>query len=141
VLSDLVVDTLDCSSHIARADVQAAMDSAAGVGRMLIAGGHLEEQPITVVAGEMHLQITTVSGDAVVGLDENLNPVPGGASAQAWTVYLPACDPLTKLVEQAADTHTNLSSDTPPATTAVEAAARGTIVDKEALRLWATQGR
>jgi len=140
VLSDLLIDTLDRSAHIERADVEAALNGAGGVGRQLIAGGHLESKPITLVAEDLYLEITTVSGDEALTLEENLNPVPGGAPVREWTVHLPPCEPLAAHVEAAAATHDRLSADPPPApSAATDAAATEAAVDHDALRRWAKQ--
>ena len=137
----LVGATLERSASIEREAVDAACAKAAGVGRMLTAGGHLEQTPVTLVAGELFLEITTVSGAAALELDENLNPVPGGASAEDWKLHLPPCEPLAKLVRRAAKEDAHLSSDEPtkPAT---KSAARSSAaaLDEVALAAWAREG-
>lgn len=139
VIANLLADTLDRSPNIERADVEDATRHAAGVGRMLVAGGHLERDPITLVAGELQLEIIAVSGDEALSIDENLNPVPGGASADAWTIHLPPCPPLTSVVEDAAEGHEHLSSK--PAVSAVAKASRGAqTLDEGALQRWAKGG-
>ncbi len=122
VITSLVADSLTRSPRIDGGDVSAAMAAAAGVGRMLIAGGHLDDQPVVVVAGTMHLSITTVSGDEAFTLEENLNPVPGAASADSWTIHLPAADPLAAVVRSGAAASAHLSAEPPPAD--AEAASR-----------------
>lgn len=138
VVSDLLIDTLERSPHLERADVEAALRGAAGVGRQLIAGGHLENEPITLVAEDLYLDITTVSGDEALTIEENLNPVPGGASAHEWTVHLPPCEPLAAQVEAAANTHECLSAH-PPSPSASEASATEATVNDDALRRWAQE--
>jgi hypothetical protein len=115
VIASLVADSLSRSPRIDRRDVSSTMEVAAGAGRMLIAGGHLDNQPLVVVAGTMHLSITTVSGDEAFTLEENLNPVPGAASADTWTVHLPAAEPLEAVVSSAASSSLHLSAEPPPA--------------------------
>ena len=70
------------------------MAAAAPAGRMLIAGGHLDRHPLTLIAGLVHCEITTVSGTAALTAEENLNPVPGAAAAATFTIYLPSPEPL-----------------------------------------------
>ena len=139
VVSDLLIDTLVRSPHIERVDVEAALTGAAGVGRQLIAGGHLENDPITLVSENLYLEITTISGDEALTIEENLSPVPGGASAREWRIHLPPCEPLATQVRAAAKTHKRLSAD-PPSAVAAEAAATKTSVDEDALRRWAREG-
>ncbi len=140
-ITELTADTLERSPNIQRADVEAAMAHAGGVGRMLIAGGHLQTHPLVLVSGELWLEITTVSGEAALTLEENLRPVPGGAAAKQWTLHLPACPPLTKLVEQAAKSDAHLSAETPTEAATVEAKPAEGLINEEALARWARGAR
>lgn len=137
VIADLVTDTV-AQSSLSRDEAVQAMSAAEAVGRMLIAGGHLNKHPITLVAGKVHCEITTVSGTAALTLEENLNPVPGAAGADAFTIYLPSPAPLEELVQAAAKAHGRLSDGTPP-TEETKAASAGPLVDREALRRAVTQ--
>lgn len=138
VIADLVTDTVAQSSSLSRDEAVQAMSAAEAVGRMLIAGGHLNKHPITLVAGKVHCEITTVSGSAALTLEENLNPVPGAAGADAFTIYLPSPAPLEELVKAAANADARLSDGTPP-TGETKAASAGPLVDREALRRAVTQ--
>ena len=115
VVAELVAVTLERSPSIDRSSVDTTMEAARGVGRMLIGGGHLESNPIVVIAGQLWLEITTISGDGALTLAENLNPVPGAATADSWMVHLPAPGPLAKIVKDIAKTDDHLSSDEPVA--------------------------
>ena len=117
VIIALVADILDRSPHIAHVDVDAAMTVAAPVGMMLIAAGHLDRHPLVIVAPPLHLSVTTVSGTNASVVDENLAPVPGGASAQDWMIYLPTPEPLGDAVRQIAKASVHLSAEPPPETT------------------------
>jgi hypothetical protein len=138
VITDLVADTVAQSSSLSREEAVQAMSAAEAVGRMLIAGGHLHKHPITLVAGKVHCEITTVSGPAALTLEENLKPVPGAAGADAFTIYLPSPAPLQKQVKAAADRHARLSDAAPPAAE-TKAASSGPLIDREALRRAVTQ--
>jgi hypothetical protein len=140
VITELAADTLERSPDIQRADVEAAMAHCGGVGRMLIAGGHLQTHPLVLLSGELWLEITTVSGDAALTLDENLNPVPGSAAAKEWTLHLPACPPLTKLVEQTAKGDAHLSAEEPSEAVG-EAEAATASLNEAALARWAREER
>lgn len=100
VISALVVETLQRSPVITADDVVTAMDCAAPAGRMLIAGGHLDQHAVVVSAHPVDLYITTLSGASALTLQENLGPVPGGATATDWLIYLPAPEPLTAAVRR-----------------------------------------
>ncbi|MEU0634721.1 hypothetical protein ABZ338_00700 [Streptomyces albidoflavus] len=138
MISDLVADTVAQSSVLSRDEAVQAMSAAKPVGRMLIAAGHLQQHPITLVIGKVHCEITTVSGTAALALEENLNPVPGAAGADAFTIHLPSPAPLQAQVKAVADGHTRLSDAVPPAPEA-KAASSGPLIDREALRRVVTQ--
>lgn len=124
-IGTLVADTLDRSAVISRDAVEAVFETAAGLGRQLVAGGHLERHDLVVVAAPVHLAIRTVSGAAAITVEENLDPVPGGASATGWTVYLPTPDPLAQLVRELADRVEHLSAEPAPAEVERSVAAHG----------------
>jgi hypothetical protein len=137
-ITDLVADTLNRSPHIDRADVESVMTTAARVGLPLVAGGHLNQHPLTLVADPVYCTISTVSGTAALSLEENLNPVPGGVQATEFTLHLPTPDPLEELVRATAERSPHLSADPPSDLAArAEAADRGvrgsSLVDLEAL--------
>lgn len=131
----LVGETLERSSAIERAEVDAALDPLDEVGRMLVSAGHLESRPLVLVAGELWLEIQTVSGGAALNLDENLNPVPGGAAATDWTVHIPQIEPMSKLVRQVAKGRAHLSSDEPVAAVSASESA-GAALDLDAVARW-----
>jgi hypothetical protein len=136
-ITDLVADTLDRSPHIDRPDVESVMATAGGVGRALVAGGHLDRHPLTLVADPVNCTIGTVSGTAALSLEDNLDPIPGGAQATGFTLHLPTPDPLEAVVRAGARRSPNLSAERPPAAAAngmaARAAGRPGLVDLEAL--------
>lgn len=134
----LLGDTLDRSSSIERADVEAALDPLGGVARMLISAGHLEGHPLVLVAGELWLEITTVSGGSALSLQENLSPVPGGAGASDWTLHVPQVEPMAKLVRTTVKGHDHLSANEPTAPVQEAAKASGG-VDLDAVARWARE--
>lgn len=113
VITDLVADTLDRSPHLARADVETVMLTARIAGLPLVAGGHLDTHPITLVAGSVNCTIGTVSGRAALSLEENLSPIPGATAATGFTVHLPVTDPLTDLIRATARRSPHLSAGPP----------------------------
>jgi hypothetical protein len=139
VITELVGATLERSPNIARSAVDSTMAVADGVGRMLIAGGHLEGNPIVVVAGQLWLEIATISGDRALTIKENLSPVPGAATADDWTVHLPAEGPLAKIIKNAATTDDHLSADEPTAPESAEGSQSVGTLDEAALARWAEE--
>lgn len=138
VIANLVADTVAQSSALSRDEAEQAMSVAELVGRMLIAAGHLERHPITLVAGKVHCEINTVSGKAALALDENLNPVPGAAGADNFTIYLPAPEPLQDQVKATSSGHARLSDASPP-TPQAQAASSGPLIDRATLRRAVTE--
>lgn len=136
----LVLDTLDQSSSIGRTEAAQALEPLEQVGRMLIAGGHLERHPLTLVAAETFLEITTVSGTRALTLEENLRPVPGAAGTADWTLYVPRAEPMAKLVRAAIKDCDHLSADAPVARVPTSTAS-GREVDLDALAEWARERR
>jgi len=132
-ITDLVADTIAKSAHLSRADAEQAMAAAAPVGRLLIAGGHLDRHPLTLIAGAVHCEIITISGTAALTAEENLNPIPGAADATDYTVYLPTPDPLQTVVATVAAGHGRLSDADPPAAQS-QATSGGPLIDIETLR-------
>jgi hypothetical protein len=139
VVAELVAVTLERSPSIERSTVDAAMDTVGGVGRMLVAGGHLESAPITVVAGQLWLEIVTVSGDRALTIEENLNAVPGAATADDWKVHFPAEGPLSKLIKDAAKKDDHLTADEPVVPTTSESQQTVGALNESALANWAEE--
>jgi hypothetical protein len=132
-ITDLVADTLDRSPHLARADVETVMLTARIAGLPLVAGGHLDTHPITLVAGSVNCTIGTVSGTAALSLEENLSAIPGAAAATGFTVHLPITDPLADLIRATARRSPHLSSGPPDPPTGQGNGERRDLVDFEAL--------
>jgi len=122
-IGQLISATLDRSPHILASDVDQAMEHASTVGRALVAAGHLDKHAVVVVADPIYLSITTVSGMAATTLDEDLGPVPGGATATDWTIYLPAPEPVTESVRAAVSGASHLSAEEPPGESTSKSAA------------------
>lgn len=140
-ITALLADTLERSEEVERSDVERAMQVAGGVGRQLVSGGHLRKNPLVLVADEMWLEIEVLSANAAVGLDENLNPVPGGGSASQWTLYLPPVEPLAKLVRAAAKEDEHLSAEEPKAVAEAASSSKAAAFDDAALAAWAGESR
>lgn len=134
VITDLVVGTIAASAELSRSDAEQAMAVAAPAGRMLIAGGHLDRHPLTLIAGLVHCEITTVSGTPALTAEENLNPVPGAVGAAVYTIHLPVPDPLTAVVADVVAGHPRLSDVPPPAPGRRAAAGTGPLIDLDAVR-------
>jgi len=133
VVSALIVDTLQRSPSIDAAAVAAVLDDAAPLGIMLIAGGHLDIQPLVLLADPVFLNITTVSGDGALSLDENVAPVPGGASATGWTVHLPVPEHLRSAAKSIVEASDHLSFDPPSGATKSADVRSGPAVDLTAV--------
>ena len=84
------------------------------------------------------MEITTVSGGSALSLQENLNPVPGGAGASDWTLHVPQVEPMSKLVRTTVKGHDHLSANEPTAPVQEAAKASGG-VDLDAVARWARE--
>jgi hypothetical protein len=135
-VSTMLRETLVCSERVDDAEVDDALEAARSVGLALIAGGHLDREPLVLVGAPLHLSVRTVSGDRALSLEENLD-VPGGASIAGWTLYLPTPEPLSASVRAVAATHARLSTDEPPGEAGQDAKA-ASFLDREALARRAT---
>jgi hypothetical protein len=137
VVSTLLADTLERSSSVPTGSVGMELAPLKGIGPALIAGGHLESNGLVLVDTGLHLTIRVLTADAALDLEENLNPVPGGASAtDGWTLYLPSAGPLDSAVEAAVKKSTHLTTDAPPASAPAEKSggASRSLIDVNALR-------
>jgi hypothetical protein len=115
VVSSLLTDTLERSSSIPAGSVAVALAPLSGLGPALIAGGHLEAKGLVLVDEGMHVTITVMTADAALGVEENLSPIPGGASATGdWTLYVPASGALDAAIAAALKGSTHLSAKSPP---------------------------
>lgn len=136
-LTGLIVRTLERSDSIDAAEVETALAPLDQLGRMLVSAGHLENDPLTLVAGDLWLELFTLSGTAALDRDENLNLVPGAAGATDWTLYVPQVEPTAKLTRATVKGQPHLSADEPVAV--AKEAARTSLLDLDALALWAQE--
>lgn len=113
-IADLVRDTVAPASEIDEAAARDEVMGIIGVGRALVSAGHLEHEPLTLIADPLRLDITVVSGTAATTLHENLNTVPGAASATDWTIHLPAAGAMAGWISDAVADSTHLTTEPPP---------------------------
>lgn len=138
VIATLIANSLSSAKTISAASVTATLSAAIPAIRMLVAAGHLDHTPLTLVAGDTACEIFTVSGKAALHHDENLNPVLGMTSATTYTLYLPG-DVLVAVVEAADEADGNIALGTPdPSAIGTSAAAqpstRTSLIDFNAIR-------
>jgi hypothetical protein len=137
VLSILLAGTLERSSSVSAGSVAKELASLNGLGPALIAGGHLESKGLVLVDEGLHLTIRVLTADAALEVEENLNPVPGGANAtDGWTVYFPSAGPLDGVLKSAVTNSSHLSTAEPPASAPAQKAERASqsLIDIDALR-------
>ena len=138
VVSTLLADTLERSPAIPVGSVDQELAPLSGLGPALIAGGHLESKGLVLVDVDLHLTVSVMTADAALEVEENLNPVPGGASAtEGWILYLPQVGPLDTSIAAAVKKSSHLSADPPPTSAPsakTEGRSRESLIDVEALR-------
>jgi hypothetical protein len=121
VVTTLLAETLERSSSVPVGSVVKELALLKGLGPALVAGGHLESNGLVLVDTDLHLTIRVLTADPALEVEENLNPVPGGASAtDAWTLYLPSTSPLNGAVKAAIKNSEHLKTGAPPATAPAE---------------------
>lgn len=135
-IEEMVIETLSSSNAIETADVRAELAEAHVALRMLVAGKHLGDRPVVLVAEPLHLRITVVSATAALKLDERPGKVPGAATATDWTLHLPSVDPIRDWISKALDGLDHLTDADSPAAKALtkEGALDLSSVDAEELR-------
>ena len=141
VVTTLVADTLERSAAIPARSVGVELAALDGLGPALIAGGHLESKGLVLCDVGLHVTVTVVTADAALRVKENLNPVPGGASAtDGWMLYVPLPGALDASVEAAAKRSSHLSVEPPPKSApAAKKREAGLAIDIDALREAATK--
>jgi hypothetical protein len=141
VVCKLLADTLERSPSIPAGSVTQELAPLNGLGPALIAGGHLESKGLVLVDEGLHLTIVVMTADAALGIEENLNAVPGGGGAtDAWTLYVPSVGPHDAAIAAAVKHSQHLSGSTPPTSALVknEAASEKSPIDVDALRKMGT---
>jgi hypothetical protein len=137
VIVDMLTTTLE-PADVNDATVSSELAEAAAVIRMLIAGKHLKETPLTLIAEPLRLEIRVVTGSDAIDANENLGKVPGAAQADDWTLHLPAPDMLADWVNDTVGALEHVTTDAPPSSGAKSAAAGGQFtpgsIDMAALR-------
>lgn len=115
VVSTLIAETLERSPDVAAGSVAVELAVLDGLGPALIAGGHLEAKGLVLCDIGLHVTVRVMTADAALGVEENLNPVPGGGRATGgWMLYLPLPGALDASVVAAAKQSSHLSVDAPP---------------------------
>lgn len=115
VVSRLLAETLERSPDVSAGSVTTELTTLGGLGSALIAGGHLESKGLVLVDVGLHLTVFVATGDAALRVEENLNPVPGGATAtNGWTLHLPPVEPFRTSIAAAVARSSHLSGAPPP---------------------------
>lgn len=114
-VTTLIADTLERSPVVPAGSVSEELRVLDGLGPALIAGGHLESKGLVLCDVGLHVTISVLTADAALRVSENLNPVPGGASAtEGWMLYLPLPGTLDASLNAAAKRSVHLSVESPP---------------------------
>ncbi len=110
IVCQLLTSTLERSSSVPSGSVAAELQRLKGLGPALIAGGHLEKTGLLLADVELDVSINILTGDAALDVKENLNPIPGGASATSgWKIYLQEPGPLSTALSAAVKGSSHLS--------------------------------
>jgi hypothetical protein len=82
--------------------------------RVLVAGKHLGDDPLVLRAEPLRLELTVVSGDRALSIDEKHGKAPGAATADSWTLHLPTREPVRTWVEAATRALKHITTDAAP---------------------------
>ena len=115
VLKSVIVDTLQRSPAISEGSVDRELAVLDGIVPALIAGGHFEQKGFVLHDTSFHITFLVVTADPALYVEENLNPIPGGASAtEDWVLYIPLCGTFDELVEAKVQSSSHLTVQQPP---------------------------
>ena len=118
VVVDLLSRTLELNPDVPAGSVARELEILKGLGPALVAGGHFDSNGLVLADVGMHLTIFVKTADAALTVDENLNPVPGGAdSTGGWVLYVPRVGALDPGIEGLAKRSRHLSVEQPPRST------------------------
>lgn len=137
VIVTLIGDTLERSPAVPDDSVATELAPIGALGAAMIASDLLADHPLILTAGELQLDITVRIGDDGFNVDENLDPVLGGASAPSdWVLHLPAAGRTADAAAAAAagSDHLAVGAPAPASPKNAEPAAKGTQIDVDALR-------
>jgi len=135
----LLSDTLERSSEVPDGSVATALAPLDGLASTIAASGAAADAPFTAIAGDLRLAIYIVRGDDAFTIEENLAPVPGGASAPGtWLLYIqpPAhlVDAVKAVVDSAEHLKVGKSPTTEPRLPTVAGKAAVLTINESALR-------
>ena len=137
-IADLIARSLEPSDHIQQEEIEHVLGTVAPLAKRYIGAGHLEAEPLAMVAGDLWVEFTCVSGGDALTLEENLNVIPGAKSADEWCLHFPEVPMLEAEVKKISDDndHVSLGLPTGGQTSASEKSS-GSLLDKAALEAWA----
>lgn len=134
MLTALLAETLERSPAVAVGSVADALSPVAGVAASIAASATSAEPPFTLIAGSLDLDFHIVRGDDAFAVEENLEPVPGGASApDDWVLYVRPPNHLTDAVQDAIVGLDHLRVGEPQRSQPIEASAAAVTIDESAL--------
>jgi hypothetical protein len=111
IVCQLLTSTLERSASVPSGSVATELQRLKGLGPALIAGGHFEKAGLLLTDVDLDVSIQILTGDAALDVEENLNPIPGGASAtNGWKIYLQEPGPLSTAVTAAVNGSAHLFS-------------------------------
>lgn len=136
---DLVAATLDASPHVTADRVRTELAAAVPALSLLASGGYLANGDLVLVAADLRLTIKVPVGENALAATEDDSPPRGAATATDWSLHLPAPNHLADVAEAAATACPHVSTETPPATSATQAASASAAIDLARLASWSNR--
>lgn len=137
-IADLITRSLELSDHIKQEEVEQVLGTVGPVSKRYIGAGHLDGEPLALVAGDLWVEFSCVSGGSSLTVDENLNVIPGAKSAEEWCLHFPEVPMLEAEVKKISDVSDRVRLGPPTVgQTSASKTSTDSVLDEAALEAWA----
>ena len=110
----LVATTLDRSPSLNADAIRAELDAAEAALGLLAAGGHLRRGELVLVTPGLRLRINVPVGEDALAATEFTDAPRGAATADAWTLHIPAPETLATVARAASKSCPHVSVEPAP---------------------------
>ena len=111
---NLVTETLDRSPRLNNDEIQAELEAVTTALGLLSMGGHLRRGELVLVTPGLRLRIDVPVGEDALGATEYVDPPRGAATADDWSLHLPAPGSLAAVVKAACRSCPHVSVEPAP---------------------------
>lgn len=111
---DLVAATLGRSPNLDVEEIRAELDAAEPALGLLAVGGHLRRGELVLVTPGLRLRIDVPVGEDALAATEHTDAPRGAATADTWTLHVPAPEALASVVKAASKSCPHVSVEPAP---------------------------